>query len=242
MVRPKNFGSNPETMENNAFQTSAESEDHSLIQKNALMEFDSLKKLLEEHDIEVIEIADTEKPKKYDAIFPNNWFSTHHEKCIVTYPMFSPIRRLERDEGLVEQLQNTYKYKKRYAFEYHEESEDFLEGTGSMILDRDYRIVYACLGPRTSIVVLEKFAVLLGYRKVIFHGVDNQGVPIYHTNVMMCLGNNFAVICLSAIVDEAEKKAVIRNLEASGKKIIDISLDQVNLFAGNMLQLRSKIG
>jgi len=242
MVRPKNFGYNAETAENNNFQDKKGSENHTEIQAAALAEFDNMVSEIRRHDIEVIVIEDTASPTKHDAIFPNNWFSTHENGHIITYPMFAESRRAERREDIVDQLTESYGYTKRYGFEYNEEDELYLEGTGSMIIDRTAGIIYACLSPRTDIQVLEKFAVLEALKKVIFHARDTAGELIYHTNVMMALGVDIAVICLDTITDMEERQEVIGTLENSGKKIIEISIDQMNQFAGNMLQVKSKLG
>ncbi len=242
MVRPKNFGYNAETAENNAFQSSEGANEVDRIKQSALEEFDNMVKTLERHDIKVIVVEDTETPLKSDAVFPNNWFSTHSNGNIITYPMNAESRRAERREDIVDKLTLDYGYKKRYGFEYLEEDEQFLEGTGSMILDRDNRVVYACISPRTDIKALDKFAVLQNFEKIIFHATDGEGQLIYHTNVMMALGIDFVVICMDSIQDSTEKESVLDKLNATGKELIDISIEQMNHFAGNMLQVRSQLG
>ncbi len=242
MIRPKNFGYNPETAENNSFQSAEGADQIDYIKQSALDEFDKMVKTLKDHDIDVIVYEDTEDPIKYDSIFPNNWFTTHNSGHIITYPMNAVSRRQERREDIVEELTSTYEYKKRYGFEYLEEEEFFLEGTGSMILDRDNRIVYACLSPRTHIKALEKFCILANYRKHIFHAYDQSDQLIYHTNVMMAIGVDFCIICLDSITDPEERNDLVDQLESHGKAIIEISHEQMNQFAGNMLQVRSKLG
>lgn len=242
MIKPVNAGFNKETAEDNKFQTRPENLDEKTLDKQVLQEYEELKRTLRDHDIEVVEFEDTPKPPKPDAIFPNNWFSTHEDKCIVTYPMFAPSRRPERREDIVEALQEEFGYDKRYAFEYHEDDSQFLESTGSMVLDRSQRIVYASLSERTSIVVLEKFCVLLGYRKLIFHSTDKDGNPVYHTNVMMSIGNGFAVVCLDAISDTTEREQLVTSLKRDNKEIIELNMAQMHSFAGNGLQLKSKLG
>jgi len=242
MVRPKNFGSNPETLLDNHFQASAEESKAQEVKNQALEEFDAMVNTLREHDISVVVIEDTSEVVRPDAIFPNNWFTTHTSGAIATYPMKSNSRRIERREDVVEKLQEEYSLGKRYGFEYLEKEEQFLEGTGSMILDRPNKIVYAGLSQRTDIRVLEKFAILFGYKKVVFHPLDSRGKSIYHTNVMMALGTDYAVICLEAIHLEEEKAEVVKSLKDTGKEIVDISFDQMDAFAGNMLQVKNKMG
>ena len=242
MIRPKNFGPNPETLLDNSFQDNGEGVDPQLILNEAISEFDNMVALLQKHDIEVLVIEDTNEPAKPDAIFPNNWFSTHDNKTIATYPMKSELRRLERRDDIVEKLTELQTYKKHYVFEYHEPNEEYLEGTGSMILDRVNKIVYAGLSQRTNIKVLEKFAVLYNYQKVIFHPFDRHGSPIYHTNVMMHVGTDLAVVCFDSITSDDEKSEVRNSLINTNKVILEISFDQMEQFAGNMLEVKSKLG
>lgn len=238
MVRPANFGFNTETAVNNAFQTNDESLSIAAIQEQALKEFDAMVEKLRNYDIDVLVIDDTKTPVKTDAVFPNNWFTSHEGGYVVTYPMFSPNRRQERREDIIEEISNSFVISKRYSFDYYEEKNQFLEGTGSMILDRENNKIYACLSERTNIKVLEKFAVLSNYDKLIFHATDPEGMPIYHTNVIMSLGKDLVIICLDSIGDMDEKKAIINSLQNDGKEIIDITFEQVKSFAGNMLELK----
>ena len=242
MIRPANFGFNAETAVNNAFQTDDSSLSPEEIQQQALLEFDKMVEQLSHYDIDVMVVEDTKTPVKTDALFPNNWLSSHEGGYIVTYPMFSPNRREERREEIIDQVTEAFVVNKRYSFDYYEEKNQFLEGTGSMILDRERNKIYACLSERTNIKVLEKFAVLSNYSKMIFHATDPEGLPIYHTNVIMTLGKEFAVICLECVRDLDEKKALIKSLEADNKEIIDITFDQVKAFAGNMLELQKQDG
>lgn len=238
MVRPANFGFNTETAVNNAFQTNDESLSIAAIQEEALKEFDAMVEKLRNYDIDVLVIDDTKTPVKTDAVFPNNWFTSHEGGYVVTYPMFSPNRRQERREDIIEEISNSFVISKRYSFDYYEEKNQFLEGTGSMILDRENNKIYACLSERTNIKVLEKFAVLSNYDKLIFHATDPEGMPIYHTNVIMSLGKDLVIICLDSIRDMDEKKAITNSLRNDGKEIIDITFEQVKSFAGNMLELK----
>lgn len=242
MMRPKSFGPNPETLVDNAFQSDSPAEQAAQIAADAILEFDEMVKELRRNDIAVIVIEDNEEPVTPDAIFPNNWFSTHENGSIVTYPMKAPSRQAERREDVIDQLSESQGYKKRYGFEYHEAEEQYLEGTGSMVLDRVNNIVYACLSQRTEIKVLEKFAVLYNCQKIVFHAVDQDDNAIYHTNVLMAMGSDYVVICLDTIKDDVEREEVISSFRKTGKEIIDISLAQMNAFAGNMLQVKSKLG
>lgn len=239
MVRPANFGFNPETAVNNSFQSIDEEHSKKELSSIAIQEFDSMVQLLRDHGIEVLVWEDTQTPVKPDAIFPNNWFSTHADNSILTYPMYAEVRRLERREDLIESISNN---SRRYSFENYEAEGKYLEGTGSMILDREHKIVYACLSQRTNIEVLNKFSVLRGLKTVYFTSVDDNNEPIYHTNVMMGLGEKFAAICLDSISNEDEKNHVKQVLSDSGKEIIDLGYEQINNFAGNLIQLKNTSG
>lgn len=239
MIRPKNFGSNPETLEDNVFQ--AADGNTGTINETACKEFDNMVSLLMDAGIEVMVIDDTDRPKKPDAIFPNNWLVTDPKGSIYTFSMYSPLRRKERREDIIESLLSGINYKKRYGFEYLEDSNEFLEGTGSMVLDRANNKLYASLSNRTHIQVLDKFAILTGMEKVIFNS-SHYGKPVYHTNVLMGIGEEIVVLCSDAIASDHERNEVIRSLEADRKTIIDISIRQMEHYAGNIIQLISKNG
>lgn len=241
MVRPANFGYNAETAVNNTFQSSDQGIDPVEIAKKATEEFDNLVRKLRDQDIEVLICEDSEIPKKSDAVFPNNWISTHQDGVVITYPMFSEIRREERREDIIDHIETQFKIRKRYSFEYYESEDKYLEGTGSMILDRVNKIVYANLSSRTDPQVLEKFAILSEYKKVVFNAVAS-GEAIYHTNVMMALGTTFVVLCTECITDDTERKELLASLKNTDKEVITITLDQMNSFAGNMLQLGNRDG
>ena len=242
MIRPANFKFNEETAENNAFQTKDIGLSSKEVAVKAVKEFDNFVSILLDNGIEVEVIQDTDKPIKPDAIFPNNWFSMHQDGTIITYPMHAEIRRPERREDIVEMLIAKVKSPRRYGFEYFEEDGKFLEGTGSMILDRANDIIYACLSPRTHVKVLEKYSVLRNYSKIFFTALDRSGLEIYHTNVMVAVGEHFALICLESVKNEVEKKQLLDSFEKYGKEIIDINYDQLESFAGNMLQLKNTKG
>lgn len=242
MVRPSNFGYNKETATNNAFQIQDNSLSPSQIQQSAKTEFDNFVALLKAAGVLVTVIEDSLSPPKTDAVFPNNWISFHQEGLVITYPMFAPTRRHERRQDIIEELNKTFHIHENISFAHYENQNRFLEGTGSMILDRVHKIVYACRSLRTDELILDDFCKKMNYKKVLFDAVDENGVLIYHTNVMMALGENFVIICLEAIKDKTERQNTIAQLEATNKEIIPITLKQMSSFAGNMLQVTNKQG
>lgn len=242
MIRPCHFGYNEETAQDNAFQIQDNSLNPFDIQQNALEEFDNFVALLMAAGVYVTVIEDSEAPRKTDAVFPNNWISTHEDGTLITYPMYAPSRRTERRTAILEQLAETFLVERKITLEHHEDEQRYLESTGSMILDRGNKIVYACHSSRTDEKVLDEFCQKMSYRKILFHAVDEHGMPIYHTNVMMALGIDFVIICLEAISDATEKKRVIEALEKTGKTIFPITFAQMAAFAGNMLQVQNKQG
>lgn len=239
MVRPANFGFNEETAANNSFQKKGFEEN---AQNMALGEFDKFVELLRYNEVEVLVVQDTLKPHTPDSIFPNNWFSTHECGTLVIYPMFAKNRRLERKSGVLDLLRSRYNIKRVVDLSKWEEKSLFLEGTGSMILDRDSNLVYACRSPRTEESVLEEFCDELDYDYFIFSAFDMKGELIYHTNVMMCVGSRFVVACLDSIKNIGEREDFIGLVEQGDKELIEISEEQMNQFAGNMLELRNKEG
>ena len=239
MIKPIYFGFNEETAANNAFQTQDYSLTKTEIRQKALEEFEAFTALLKASGVQLM-IIDPIFPQATDAVFPNNWISFHDNGTIITYPMFAPSRRIERQESIIEQIEDKFVVTNRIHYEDYEDEEMFLEGTGSMIFDRVHRIVYACLSPRTHKDLLDKFCQWSGYKKVVFTAKDAEGIDIYHTNVMMAIGETFAVICLDALPKEEERLLVKAELERTSKEVIDISLDQMSAFAGNMLQVRNQ--
>jgi hypothetical protein len=240
MIRPVNFGFNEQTAGSNAFQN--RNTEQQQVQDKALAEFDNLVSVLTENGVEVIVIDDTPEPHTPDSIFPNNWVSFHQDGNVFLYPMMAENRRLERREDIIMQLEDEFKINHIVDLSRFEHEHKFLEGTGSMVLDRKHKIAYACLSPRTDKEVLDLFCTQSGYKPVLFHAADENGTDIYHTNVLMCIGSKFAVICLDSIADEKEKAEVIISLKATNKQIVAISFAQMNQFAGNMLELKSKAG
>lgn len=242
MVRPAHFGYNEETAGDNAFQFSGGKLSPAEIQSKAIEEFDDFVKKLRATGIEVIVAQDTDIPSKPDAVFPNNWISFHENGVIITYPMFASKRRLERQDSVIDQIRKRFTVERRIHFEEYEKEGYFLEGTGSMILDRQNQYVYAGLSTRTNRNMLGRFCELTGYEAVVFHPKDANGLEIYHTNVMMTLGESFVVICLETVRQESEKQLLQTVFSRTGKEIIEISMEQMQSFAGNMLQVRNRVG
>jgi hypothetical protein len=241
MIRPANFGFNPETAANNYFQSLINTEADQL-QKKALEEFDQMVQDLSINNIEVIVINDTDEPPKPSAIFPNNWLSTSPDGNVFVYPMFAPNRRAEKREDILKLISENFIVKDLQDWSEYEVEGKFLEGTGSMVIDHDNKVIYACYSPRTDISVLEKYANRNQYRAIVFLATDKNNHPVYHTNVVMALGENFAILCEEAIEEEWELIAVKQLLESTGHEIIRITIDQVHSFAGNMLQVKNNTG
>lgn len=239
MIRPIAFGFNEETAINNSFQK--QSADWHTNEK-AQHEFDQFVALLKSNNIDVMVIQDKPIPYTPDSIFPNNWISTHSDGQIVLYPMFAPNRRSERAKGVVDELKTQFTIYSKVDLTGYEKEGKFLEGTGSMILDRMHQKAYACISPRTDADVLSDCCAMLDYKGILFHGFDRKGAAIYHTNVMMSIGENYAIIALETITDPGERQIVVQNLKADGKEIIEISLEQMEQFAGNALQVRDREG
>ncbi|WP_110949325.1 citrulline utilization hydrolase CtlX [Pseudomonas bohemica] len=239
MVRPACFAFNADTAGNNPFQH--DDLDPVQVRVLALNEFDGYVAALRDQGVRVLVVQDTEVPHTPDSIFPNNGFSTHPDGTLVLYPMQGENRRLERSKGIVPAL---------CAFAIHttldltanEQQQRFLEGTGSLVLDRVARIAYACRSIRTHDALLDEFAEQMGYRVVAFDAVDRQGVPIYHTNVMMSVGSALALVCLASVADPKQRQNLLRTLQDCGKHVLDLSLDQLERFAGNMLQVHNDQG
>jgi hypothetical protein len=236
MIRPVRFESNPMTAESNRFQgagvATAEQQ-----QEAALTEFDGLVAELRANDIDVVVVEDTPEPHTPDSIFPNNWISFHADGRVVLYPMEAENRRTERRMDVLDKV--GAQVSGIVDLSHHEEFGHYLEGTGSMVLDRANRVAYACLSSRTHLDPLGDFAQRMDYDVVAFDAVDRAGVPIYHTNVLMNIGEKLAVICDEAIPKEDQRSAVLQRLRDTGHEVISINYDQLEAFAGNMLELRT---
>lgn len=235
MIQPVNFGFNAQTAVNNSFQKNMAGD----AQEKALQEFTDFVALLGKNKVDVTVVEDSLHPSTPDSIFPNNWISFHEDGRTFLYPMFAANRRQEKKAHVLEAVKNKFFVTEVIDLSKYERENIFLEGTGSMVLDRENKIAYACLSPRTNKKILDEFCRLTNFTPVTFTSTDFAGVAIYHTNVLMCIANTFAVICLESIADDEERKKVIASLQKTNKEIVDISLAQLNCFAGNMLQVKN---
>ena len=244
MIRPVAFQCNTETALNNYFQHASEDTD-THIQAKAVAEFDHMVEVLQTQGINVLVIEDTVRPKTPDSIFPNNWVSFHQDGQVMLYPMYAKNRREERREDILDFLKKDFKITQVDTLAPWEQQGYCLEGTGSLILDRQNQLAYASLSERTTRRVIADFEERTGYRTIAFHAhqtVGKERLPIYHTNVMMAVGEAFAVVCLDTIDNQNERKMVVDELAKNNKEIIAISEAQMHQFAGNMLQVRNRAG
>ena len=244
MIRPVQFRMNEQTAVNNYYQKTIEHLTPDAVNALAVEEFDAFVQKLQAAGIQVVVVEDTREFDTPDSIFPNNWISFHQNGTIALYPMFAENRRFERKESVVEAVEEKGFFI-RHVVDYTEAEQEnlFLEGTGSIILDREYQKAYCALSPRADEQLFIEFCEDFDFFPVIFSAyqtVNQKREKIYHTNVMMCIGSTFAVICLDSIDDKKERKNVINHLKKDNKDIIEITEDQVNQFAGNMLQLLGK--
>ena len=243
MVEPIAFGYNAQTALNNYFQVDQKDDN---IQTKALDEFKSFSDKLKSKGINVISVKDTLEPHSPDSIFPNNWVSFDSDGKVVLYPMFAPNRRVERRTDILETLKDKgFEITEIYDLSHFENQQKFLEGTGSMIFDHDHNIAYGSVSLRLDEELFLQFCTKFGFRPVVFHSYQNAGgerLPIYHTNVMMCVADKFVVICLECIDDELEREKVQEVIKSTQKEIIEISEDQMQQFAGNMLQVQNEAG
>lgn len=243
LIRPAAFGPNPETAATNAYQSPRAGRPVEEIRDRARAELESLAEALDAAGVEVAVRDDTPEPVTPDAVFPNNWVSFHADGSVVLYPLLAPSRRREVRPDLIEQLEEELglHWPRRVDLTPLCERGAFLEGTGSLVLDRAHRVAYACLSPRTTAAGLEAFARELPYEIVHFHAED-AGVPVYHTNVVMSVGPKFAVVCLECVCEASERARLRQRLEESGHEVIALSRRQMRSFAGNLLALQSSSG
>ena len=242
MIEPAAFGFNAETAQNNYFQVNSENAE---TQNRALQEFNNLVEKLSRKGINVITVKDTLEPHTPDSIFPNNWISMHQDGTVVLYPMCAVNRRWERRNDILEILKRNFSVKEIIDFSAPENDGKFLEGTGSMIFDHDNKLAYGSVSLRLDEQLFREFCEKFGFEPVVFHSyqtANNERLPIYHTNVMMCVADQFVVICLDCIDDETERVNVVNAIVNSGKEIIEISENQMQQFAGNMLQVQNSEG
>ena len=239
MIRPSQFYPNPETALDNAFQQEVAAESSDLLTARARAEFDEAARMLSAAAVKVHVFDDTPAPEKPDAIFPNNWFSTHHDGRIALYPMYTPSRRAERRSDVIASLQQQYRVSGIVDYSPFEEQGLYLEGTGSLVLDHENRIAYVSLSRRADRELVEKFCADFDYEPVAFRSSSDDGRPIYHTNVMLCVGTQFALVGLEIIDDPAQRETVRSRLAATGKTIIALDRNQIANFAGNALELQN---
>ena len=242
MIEPAAFGFNAETAQNNYFQINSENAE---TQTKALQEFNNFVEKLRSKGINVITVKDTLEPHTPDSIFPNNWISMHSDGTVVLYPMCAVNRRWERRNDILEMLQKDFKVKEIVDLSASENEGKFLEGTGSMIFDHDNKLAYGSVSLRLDEKLFREFCEKFDFKPIVFHSyqtANNERLPIYHTNVMMCVADRFVVICLDCIDDETERKNVVNAIVNSGKEIVEISETQMQQFAGNMLQVQNSEG
>jgi len=241
MIRPSRFYPNPETAADNAFQREAD-RDSAALTLIAREEFDAAVQTLRAAGVGVRVFEDTAEPEKPDAVFPNNWISMHHDGRIALFPMYSALRRRERRQDIVEELRKHYQVTEVIDYSRFENEGCCLEGTGSLVFDHLNKIAYVSISNRSNPKMVQHFADDFGYEPVTFISFGSDGQPIYHTNVMMCIGTAFAIVGLEMIPNEAERQQVRGRLERTEKDIVELSADQIANFAGNAIELHSKRG
>lgn len=237
MVRPNSFGFNSDTALDNAFQNGAHTLTTTTIKESAKTEFDNMVQKLQAEGINVHVMEDSLIPVKPDAIFPNNWFTTHTDGNMFLYPMKAPNRRLERSTSIIDYIKENFDVSNISDFSHYEENETFLEGTGSMIFDRVNKICYACISHRTDEKLLKEVCAKLNYSPCLFTSTDDNDQPIYHTNVMLSVATDFVVVCGESIKSTTEKEALYKSFENTGKAIVDVSFEQMRNLCCNVLEV-----
>src|SRR5437773_9627307 len=240
MIRPGRFYPNPETAADNAFQRDA-NRDLDALTLVARNEFDAAVQTLRTAGVNVHVFEDTAEPEKPDAVFPNNWISTHDDGRVALFPMYSALRQRERRHDIIEELRKEYRVTKVIDYSAFEEEGCCLEGTGSLVFDHVNKIAYVSLSNRSNPKVIQRFADDFSYEPVIFTSIGSNGEPIYHTNVMMCIGTAFAMVGLDVIPNK-ERQQLRSRLEKTGKEIVELSADQIANFAGNTIELHNSCG
>ena len=239
MVRPAAFGFNLETAASNSFQQELKGSVDEILER-AIEEFDNAVHVLRSNDIGVYIVEDTLVPTKPDAVFPNNWISFHPNGTLILYPMEAVNRRCERRLEVVLELQQKFNFEKILDLSYFESQDLFLEGTGSVVFDHENKVAFAAISSRTSEVVFQELCKQIQYSPFIFAAFDENSQPIYHTNVVMCLGDDFVVVCLECFPDEESRELFVNEVSRLDKSVLEISMAQMNAFAGNMLLLRDR--
>ncbi len=240
MVRPANFGFNDETAPSNHFQISLADKEVKEIQKIALKEFDQFVKNLQSEGVTVVVINDTAEPRKPDSVFPNNWISTDTNGTVYLYPMEAPNRRLERSDEILKKLNSDFEVENTIDLSPSENKSRYLEGTGSMVFDHQNKVAYGAISTRTDEKLFKSYCKSIGYSSFPFLAKDQNGLAIYHTNVMMSVGSDIAVVCTESIAGKEKQQLVVEQLKKGGRTLIEINFNQMNHFAANVLQLQSK--
>ena len=240
MIRPSSFGYNEDTSKDNFFQSKVDNMNDNEIQLAAIYEFENMCSILRKNGINII-VCENEKNKNLsDDVFPNNWISFHKDKYVI-HSMYAESRRKEKNISFIETLNNNgFNYILLNDYTKYEESDVFLEGTGSVVLDRKNKVAYCSISKRSNLNLFEKFCKDIGYSPITFTSHDSNGGIVYHTNVMMSIGDDFILVCLDSITKKVERKRVKDSIEKTGKNIIEIHLNQMECFAGNLLQLGEK--
>ena len=240
MIRPSSFGYNEDTSKDNFFQSKVDNMNDNEIQLAAIHEFENMCSILRENGINII-VCENEKNKNLsDDVFPNNWISFHKDKYVI-HSMYAESRRKEKNISFIETLNNNgFNYSLLNDYTKYEESDVFLQGTGSVVLDRKNKVAYCAISKRSDFNLFEKFCKDIGYSPITFTSCDSNGGIVYHTNVMMSIGDDFVLVCLDSITEKVERKRVKDSIEKTGKNIIEIDLNQMECFAGNLLQLGVK--
>jgi hypothetical protein len=239
MIRPAHFGFNPQTAATNSFQSQTQAKE---MASQAIGEFDRMVNKLEAHDIHVFVVEDTPDPVKPDAIFPNNWISFQPDGQVIMYPMMAENRRHEVRPDVVQSIQNLFEVTNVIDFSSQAQHGIFLEGTGSVVFDHVNKIAYASRSPRTNEELLGQVCKEIAYRPLVFNAVDELGSPVYHTNVVMCIGSHFVSVCLDAIRSDEDQERLLDSFAATGHKVVAISYAQMSAFAGNMFEVMTKNG
>lgn len=239
MVSPDHFGYNQETAESNSFQKNIVDSE---LTKKAIEEFNGMVSLLRKNGIEIITFSSPKNNHCPDAVFPNNWISTHSDGKIIIYPMLTPNRRAERNPEIIKSLNDKFNISEIIDYSTKENEHIILEGTGSIVFDHEYKFAFACISPRTNENLLNELCEQINYTPIIFEATGLSGLPIYHTNVVMAIGKNVIVICLDCIENVLERSIIIAQIEKTGKKLIPITFQQMHDFAGNMLEVENDKG
>ena len=240
MIRPSSFGYNEDTSKDNFFQSRVDNMSDNEIQFAAIDEFENMCSILRDNGINIIVCENDRSKNLSDDVFPNNWISFHNDKYVI-HSMYAESRRKEKNISFIETLNNNgFNYSLLNDYTKYEESDVFLEGTGSVVLDRKNKVAYCAISKRSDLNLFELFCKDIGYSPITFTSYDTNGGVVYHTNVMMSIGDDFVLVCLDSITDKDERKKVIQSIEKTGKNIVEIDLNQMESFAGNLLQLGEK--